>query len=221
MNDEAPIRINLGFVNAWLLRAGEAFVLVDSGLAIHRRRLGESLRAAGCAPGKLRLHVLTHPDFDHAGNSAWLRSDWGAPVAIHEADAGALESGILPARRGIGAFAWLLTLSQAVPRRGPGCPVDIRLVDGQSLEAWGLRATVHHLPGHTAGSLGVLLPAGFFIAGDLVSNWRKPGPGLLAADFAAYRRSLDRARELVPVGGMVYPGHGAAFNAAALADIRI
>ena len=217
-----PLRIALDFVNAWLFDLADGFVLVDSGLPLHRNRLGAALREAGCEPGRLRLHILTHADFDHAGNSAWLRETWGAQVAIHGGDAPGLESGIMPKRRAIGSLRWLVDLSQLIPRRpGPACPIDVTLEDGTDLSPWGLDAKVVHLPGHTPGSIGILTAAGDFVAGDLVSNWRRPGPGLLASDLAAYRASLARARVLVPAGGTVYPGHGAPFPARALADIRL
>ena len=217
-----PIRVSLGFVNAWLFDLDGSFILIDSGLPMHRERLGAALRAAGCEPGRLVLHILTHPDSDHAGNSAWLREVWGAKVAIHGADASGLETGIMPRRRALGSLRLLIGLSQTIPRKaGPGCPVDIRLEDGQELGPWGLDARVFHLPGHTPGSLGILTARGDFIAGDLVANWRRPDVGLLASDMEAYRVSLDRARDLVPPGGTVYPGHGAPFPAAGLADIRL
>ena len=222
-----PLRIALDFVNAWLFDLDGSFILVDSGLSMHRERLDAALRAAGCEPGRLALHILTHPDSDHAGNSAWLREAWGAKVAIHEKDAPALASGIMPRRRAIGSLSWIVGLSQLVPRKpGLGCTADILLEDGQSLEAWGLDARVYHLPGHTPGSIGILTVPGAtatkdFIAGDLVANWHRPGPGLLASDLEAYRASLDRARALVPADGWVYPGHGAPFPASGLAGIKL
>ncbi len=217
-----PFRISLDFVNAWLFALDGSFILVDSGLPMHRGRLEAALRGEGCEPGLLALHILTHADFDHAGNSAWLREAWGAKVAIHDGDAPGLESGLMPKRRALGSLRWLVDLSQLIPRRaGPECAIDLRLEDEQDLSPWGLDAKVYHLPGHTPGSIGILTARGDFVAGDLVSNWRRPGPGLLASDMEAYRASLLRARPLVPPEGTVYPGHGAPFPARDLDGIRI
>jgi len=222
MNVTHPIRIALGFVNAWLFNLGESFVLVDSGLPSHRERLAAALRAEGCEPGRLALHILTHSDFDHAGNSSWLRESWGAKVAIHRGDVPALETGVMPPRRAIGKMSWLVAITQLIPRpAGPTCGVDIVLEDGKELAPWGLDAKVWHFPGHTAGSVGILTPAGDFVAGDLVSNWRRPGPGILASDIEAYRRSLEKARSLVPANGTVFPGHGSPFPAKDLDGIKV
>lgn len=221
MEEGRARRIDLGFVNAWLLGSRGSFVLVDSGLPSHRQRLELALFEAGCEPGMLPLHILTHPDFDHAGNSAWIRERWGARIAIHGADAEALRSGALPRRKAIGRLRWLVALTQFGPRISTPCPVDLELEDGEDLGRWGLEAKVYHLPGHTAGSLGILTSAGEFLAGDLVSNWRRPGPGILASDLESYRRSLDRTRSLLPPGTSVLPGHGRPFPASELSSIRL
>ena len=217
--------IKLGFVNAYLLPAGDGFVLVDSGMSGKRAELEAALKAAGCEsagnkPGQLRLVVLTHPDYDHTGNCLWLRDVWKAKIAIHEADAEALETGVMLPRRGIGAVMKVFVgLTSLLRSANPGCPVDVRLAEGQTLADWGLDASVYHLPGHTRGSIGILSGKDFF-AGDLVANWKKPGTAFLAESFDDYRASLARVRKIVPADGTVWPGHGGPFPAASLADIR-
>ena len=39
----------------------------------------------------LRLIVLTHGDYDHAGNAAYLREKYGSKVAMHRDDSGRVE----------------------------------------------------------------------------------------------------------------------------------
>ena len=51
---------------------------------------------------------------------------------------------------------------------------DILLSDNMNLKEYGLEGTVIHLPGHTAGSIGLLLGDGSFIAGDTFVNNQKP-----------------------------------------------
>ena len=169
---EDVVAIDLGFVNAYLIRAGEGFVLVDTGLASQRAKLKLALAAALCEPGKLRLVVLTHADLDHAGNARALQAEWGTPIAAHPADAWALEAGAEPKRTGRGPVAGLLMfLSRALRRAigpagtAPRLKADVLLEDGADLGSWGLRARVLHLPGHTRGSIAVLTEGGELLAG--------------------------------------------------------
>jgi hydroxyacylglutathione hydrolase len=62
----------MGTVNCYLIKAGDGFVLVDTGSRNRRAELERRLADAGCEPGKLRLIALTHGDFDHTGNVAYL-----------------------------------------------------------------------------------------------------------------------------------------------------
>ena len=52
------------------------------------RSILDKLAGAGCQPGQLKLIVLTHGDVDHAGNAAYLREKYGAPIASHAAEMG-------------------------------------------------------------------------------------------------------------------------------------
>ena len=222
MQDRGPTRIELGFVNAYLLEGKKGFVLVDTGMASQRKKLEEALAAAGCERGSLALVVVTHADYDHMGNCPWLRDEWGAPVAIHGADRATLETGAAPRRFMRGLLGKILTfLISLRPEGGPTCPADHILEDGQSLEAWGLSATVCHLPGHTPGAIGLLMADGVFIAGDVFANWRKPAPSPFIHDLEAYRASLAKALELLPASSTVWPGHGGPFPAAAIAAMKL
>jgi glyoxylase-like metal-dependent hydrolase (beta-lactamase superfamily II) len=222
MQDRGPTRIELGFVNAYLLEGTKGFVLVDTGMASQRKKLEEALAAAGCGRGSLALVVVTHADYDHMGNCPWLRDEWGAPVAIHGADRETLETGAAPRRFMRGWLGKLLTLILSLRPAGlPTCPADVLLEDGQSLEAWGVAARVLHLPGHTRGAIGLLMAEGVFIAGDVFANWRRPAPSPFIQDLEAYRASLAKVLELVPASATVWPGHGGPFPATAIAAMKL
>ena len=62
--------ISLDFVNAYLVKAKEGFLLIDTGLPNHRERLEKELLSAGCLPDTLKLIILTHGDWDHTGNAS-------------------------------------------------------------------------------------------------------------------------------------------------------
>jgi len=207
--------ICLASVNSYLLRARGGFVVIDTGKPEKRAALEARLRGAGCVPGNLRLIVLTHADYDHAGNAAYLREVFGAPIAMHAADVPRVESG-----------DWRLCLKPKPDRFGllfrtmavlirPGAfevfTPDALLVDEQDLGPRGLDAKILHLPGHTPGSIGVLTEDGDLFCGDLLDSMMgRPSLEFFIDDMAAAEASLARLR-LLGVGA-VHPGHGKPFK---------
>jgi glyoxylase-like metal-dependent hydrolase (beta-lactamase superfamily II) len=80
-------------VNGYLIRTGKGFILIDTAKKGQRHVIENALDRAGCQPGLLQLIVLTHDDFDHSGNAAYLRDKFGARITRHEADLGMVERG--------------------------------------------------------------------------------------------------------------------------------
>ena len=182
-------------VHCYLLRSGEDFFLVDSGIARQRERLDRDLQAAGCSPGRLKLLLLTHGDSDHAGNAAYLREHFGAKIAMHAADVINVQTGDMFANKqtapAIKAFTRIL-LSLTGLGGMPTFTPDILLEDGQDLAPLGLEATVMHLPGHSKGSIAILTAQGDLFCGDLLVNTQKPAVNTLADDLALLKASAAR-----------------------------
>lgn len=88
-----PLPFGVGSVNCYLIRTSVSQVLIDTGARKARGQLLQALQAAGCRPGSLRLVILTHGDFDHIGNAAFLAAAFGARLAMHRDDAGMAERG--------------------------------------------------------------------------------------------------------------------------------
>ena len=84
--DEKIKILELGFVNAYLLKTKDGFILVDTGLPYQGAELESKLASAGCSPGKLKLILITHGDWDHTGNVSRLREKYNVKVAMHPGD---------------------------------------------------------------------------------------------------------------------------------------
>ena len=84
---------NVTRVNCYVLEVEGGCLLIDTGSANGRAVLEIALASAGCGPGRLKLIVLTHGDFDHTGNAAYLRHKLAAAIAMHADDAGVGEHG--------------------------------------------------------------------------------------------------------------------------------
>jgi glyoxylase-like metal-dependent hydrolase (beta-lactamase superfamily II) len=207
-------QINLGGVNCYLVRTEGGFVLIDAGFAARRKALVRRLGDAGCRPGDLDLVILTHGDADHAGNCVFLRERYGAKVGMYDEDVAMVEQGDMrlgrkPEPDRVSTVFRLLSAldrTSAFERFQP----DILLHNNQDLSAFGFRATVVHLPGHSRGSIGVLAEDGALFCGDLLTSFFRPRYHFLIDDMAAARDSVKRL-EAMGVS-MVYPGHGRPFR---------
>ena len=199
-------------VNCYLIQTGAGFFLVDTGLAKKRASLVSDLELAGCRPGNLKLILLTHADFDHSGNCAYLREKFGAKIAMHRGDMANVESGDMFANKKVNPFAKTI-VKILISLIGLGSfdafTPDLLLEDGQDLSAFGWDATVMHLPGHSRGSIGILTTDGDLFCGDLLENTRKPAVNTLVDDPALIKASAESLKRY-PIK-TIYPGHGKPF----------
>ena len=78
--------LGMGRVKCYLIQTAAGHVLIDTGGSNARKEMHAQLERAGCMPGALKLVLLTHGDFDHIGNAAYLRATFGANIAMHRDD---------------------------------------------------------------------------------------------------------------------------------------
>jgi hydroxyacylglutathione hydrolase len=214
--DDKIRTIDLGMVNAYLLKAGDGFVLVDSGMPMHWQSLDGQLAAAGCVPGKLKLLIITHGDIDHIGSVPKLREKYNVKVAMNAGDVPQVEKGVMLKRKVKPLIykvmmLYRLTMMKLKKTRVnfPKFKPDVLLADGQSLAEYGLAAKIIHLPGHTPGSIGVLTDDGDLFAGDTFTNRKMPAEANIIENSKQLKNSLAKLKTLNIK--TVYPGHGTPF----------
>jgi hydroxyacylglutathione hydrolase len=221
MPEEDIKRIQLSFVNAFLVKAQEGFVLIDTGLSSQWEKLEHALIAAGCLPDKLKLVVLTHGDADHAGNGKKLQENYHVQIAMHGDDYSIIETGFSGKRRvkplAMRIMFGLISLVRKLGKNKADLnkfKPDIFLRDGQGLQKYGFNAGVIHLPGHTKGSIAILTDRGDLFCGDTLVNMRKPQTATIIENAAELEESIKKLRKLNI--RRVYPGHGKPFLMASL-----
>ena len=202
---------HMGRVNSYLVTTHNGYVLIDTGTSNQRAEIEQELDRAGCRPDNLKLIILTHGDFDHTGNAAYLRNKYNAPLAIHAADAGVLESGDMFWNRKTGNGI-LGKLSPTLFGFGKAerCIPDISLEEDSDLSQYGLDARVLSLPGHSLGSIGILTAEGALFCGDLLTNTKRPALNSIIDNPIAAQASVECLRHQKI--GTVYPGHGEPFS---------
>ena len=220
--DEETRVINLDFVNAYLLKANQGFVLIDTGLSTHWPRLEAELTAAGCLPDHLNLVIITHGDIDHAGGCAELQRKYHARIAIHAVDVEMVRTGIPVKRRTKSIRARFVRLlrkfgGRAMPKL-PAFEPDIVLKDGQELSEYGLSARVLHTPGHTKGSIAIVTNDGRLFCGDTIQNKTKPDITPYIQNEQELHRSISELKKIN--AHIIYPGHGRPLGPEELASIQ-
>jgi len=190
----------------YLIETDQGLFLVDSGSPGQQDCVLAKMRLLGRTD--LKLIWITHAHYDHYGSAAALREMTGALIGVHPADVWSMTNGqtSLGSWRSYG-FIYPPALS-LVNRRRPllATSPDFTLVDGQTLEPFGLNATILHTPGHTPGHTCVLMEDGTAFVGDLIGGFPRPRvQGLLATDWDEMPRSLARLQLARPT--WIYTGH--------------
>jgi len=200
---------NMVSVNCYLIETGNGYILIDTGYSSKRKDLTKQLAAAGCRPGNLQLVILTHGDFDHAGNAAYLNQEFGARIAMHLGDSGMVEFGDMFWNRNMGGIV-IKNIASLVFGKSKRFTPDVYVGEGYELDEYGFDARVIHTPGHSKGSIGILTGGNSLFCGDLIKNRGTPRIGDIIDDPVAANRSIAKLESLEI--DTVYPGHGEPFR---------
>ena len=221
MEESKIIPINLGFVNAYLVKIKSGFVLIDTGLSSQFEQLDKQLVEAGC--NNLKLIILTHGDIDHTGNCKALKEKYKSKIAMTKTEYDFLKSGEIPKRKikkllfkiifGIFIFFRRLSGKKLQVNFKP----DIFLKDGNSLKKFGLDAKILEAPGHTKGSIVIYTKDGDLFSGDTIVNNKKP----IAAYIVENQEELDDSMKKIKALKIknVYPGHGKEFSGKSISEL--
>lgn len=190
--------------NAYLVLGVEGAVVIDTGMPGNEKRIAEYAKGVGVEPSALQFIVLTHPDIDHSGSAAKLKSLTNAKVAIHEADAPRL-AGEKKLKEVKGPMGVLFSVMSPFMRFTPVRP-DIHLKDSDRI----LGLAVIHTPGHTHGSVSLYKENEAIFVGDALRTDSGGRPRLPSGSMTV---DMEQAKESVKKIStyqykILLPGHG-------------
>ncbi|WP_375386871.1 MBL fold metallo-hydrolase [uncultured Amnibacterium sp.] len=214
-------RLGNDIIAVHLVVTDEGITVIDTGLPGHHADLRRELAAIGRPMSDIRGVVLTHGDSDHRGFAERLRRELGVPVLVGAGDADRTRGAKPPAtpkdamRIGptLGFFAYAARKRGfRVPPVREVLPVD----DGDVLDLPGAPRVIG-MPGHSPGSIAILVPAvrAVFVGDELttrsvLTGVSGPQPAPFTDDQATSSASLDRLLGLDV--DWVVPGHGAPWH---------
>ena len=209
----APIaQIQLRQSNVYVIEGAQP-ILVDTGTLGDMPDLERALGEIDLKPQDLRLAIVTHAHHDHAGLARDLRSGYGVKIMLGAGDQAQAARGIddtLKPQNVTGFF-----LKPFLVKDFPDVEADYLVQNTPfDLAPWGVSGVAIQMPGHTAGSIVVVLSNHVAFVGDeMLGGYfggalfpHHPGEHYYQADPEANRRNI---RRLLAMGVQTFLlGHG-------------
>lgn len=209
-----PIRLRLS--NAFLIM-GDRPILIDTGSPGEIDAISAALAEHHVHMRELALILLTHGHADHAGSAGPIRINLPIPLACHIADVEMVKKGEHRPFETVGLEAKII--NYLVPHKFPRIAPDVKFEDELHLDQYGVAGKVIHTPGHTAGSVSVILDndeaiigdtlRGGYLGGTLMSH--KPLTHYFVEDKVQIKPSLEKIMAHNPQ--KLYVGHGGPLSA--------
>lgn len=192
-HEPAKVFDNLYFIgtkvhNAWALQTSEGLIMIDSlyGYAAKEEQI-DGLRKLGLNPATMKYLIVSHGHGDHHGGAKLLQDEFGPRVVMGGPD-------------------WDLVAKTA--QNTPPPKKDMVASDGQKITLGDTTVTVYLTPGHTEGTLSLVIPVKDNGKPHLVATWG--GTALTRAtpraSLQAYADSAVKYRALLAklgVDGMI------------------
>ena len=208
-------RINTRASNAYVIENGDKSILVDASNKNKAEKILKAIKDIGLEPSSIAVIILTHAHYDHVGSLPELRRQTGAKVIAHEVDRDSLLAGFTDLPKGTNPlFRFIISIARTFfENHGAFDPVepDILINKKYDLNEFGVNAFIQPTPGHTAGSLSLIIEDKHAFVGDTAFNIRKKS---VYPPFANNEKELIRSWKILLDTGAQYfwPGHGKMFT---------
>lgn len=205
-------KVKMGQTNTYLIHTSNGYILVDAGTANKTNKVENALKNLGTGLGSIKLIIVTHAHYDHVGSLQDLKAKSGALVLSHEKEKELLEAGKTKFPAGTIFITKLLAKAGNSIMAGKFKPVqpDITFTDKYNLRDFGVDGEIIHTPGHTEGSISVVIQKENLICGDTFFNI---SVNSVYPTFANDEPQLLETWQKIDQWDFknFYPGHGSVF----------
>jgi len=184
------------------------FSLIDPGLTGKGKYKTQSLTKLGIDPASIKRIIMTHTHFDHIGCLSEIRTQIpAAELWVHTTEAEQLEQGDERTVYGMDMFQSMCQMQYGIKPGAFRFKVDRKLKGGETLDLGGMPWEVIHIPGHSAGCIGLYHRSlKILIPGDVVyADYAIGRFDLHGADASELNKSLHRLADLDV--DVLLPGH--------------
>lgn len=205
----------MGKSNAYLVSAPDLVILIDTGCSKNLKPLEQVLRQKELQITDIDYIVVTHAHYDHVGHLAEIKEKSGAKVLAHRDAVDYLKNGHTPFPKG--TMLLFKIISNAGNRffsvGGKFTPVEPDILIEGDYDLLKSEPTIRiiHTPGHTSGSVCLIINDESAIVGDTLFNVL---PETVYPPFANDENELIKSWEKLLATGcsVFYPGHGKPFS---------
>ena len=162
-------------VKIFLIPTDSGNLLIDTGIPGTEKKIIKAFQFWGIAPDSVSLIILSHGHLDHIGCLNYIQEITGAKVLCHSSYGLRLAAGEYEEAVPRSLF-WKIfnnPVSRLLGSRLKSVQPDILIDDFLDLNAFGLKGSIIYTPGHSPGSISVLIGSGDVLAGDLIRTNRK------------------------------------------------
>lgn len=219
MNKVIPISIwSGGMINCFLIKGTKKHILVDTGVPNSEKKILKQLKKHNVDKNEIGLIIITHSHIDHFGSAYKLKQILKAPILAHQLDVESYITG----KADISTMKlnkpqwWIFKQIIKNQKTEPFEPeILIEVGTEYNLKEWGVNGKVIHTPGHTPGSLSIVLEneeviimdmmASGILLGGIIFHKRVKHPPF-HDNLTELKKSFDKI--LLEKGKRYYLGHG-------------
>ncbi|MGP3779553.1 MBL fold metallo-hydrolase [Halanaerobium saccharolyticum] len=206
-------QIDMGKSNAYLIEAEKGYILVDAGMPDKVGEIKKVLAEEDAALEDIILIIITHVHYDHVGSLSALQKKTKAKILVHENEKDFLEKGKTNFPEGTVFISKLISKLSNLFSEGKFKAVspDIIINDNYDLKQYGIDGEVIETPGHTRGSISIIINGENIICGDTLFNFM---PHSVYPPFANDKKQLIESWKKINDYNCqrFYPGHGSVFT---------
>lgn len=174
MKSIIPLSIwSRGLINCFLIKGKHKHILVDTGVPNSETKILNQFQKHQIDLKDIGLIVVTHAHIDHYGSAAKLKEILNVPILAHGLDAASYLSGKADVSTlKLNKPQWWL-FKQLIKNQVAESFLPNILLEGDTeydLRTWGIEGKIIHTPGHTPGSLSVILKNGEAIIMDMMAS---------------------------------------------------
>ena len=172
----------------WAITTSQGIIVLDTifDYSVEEEVAG-GMNKLGLDPANIKYAVVTHPHPDHDGGARFLQEHYGTRVIMSPADWDVLDK----------------RTNGTKPKR------DIEATDGQKLTLGDTTITLYITPGHTPGTLSVIVPVKDNGTPHIAALWGGVGLNADKESVQTYIRSAQRFSGIVKQAGadIIFSNH--------------